>query len=91
MVCKYFHKKTAIGSVTRAQSEILQSKTLATQDEYAIENKELAQKLHKPIIKIIEKRKVFSIFTVNMHGLFLLKIKKVLQLLMLFKKFFSKS
>ena len=80
---------------------------------------DLAEELHKPIIRKLKKRTVYSgfkdniwgadladkqlisksnkasldfysallIFLVNMLGLFLSKIKKVLQLLMLFRKF----
>ena len=88
-------------------------------------NQELAKELHKPIIRKLEKRKIFSftdkiwvadladmqliskfdkefvlnkefykefhyvllIFIVNVRPLFLWKIKKVLQLLMLLKTF----
>ena len=80
-------------------------------------NNELAEELHKQIIRKINKRKVHSSFidniwgadlanmwlinkfikevcfllcvidiSINTHGLFLWKIKKVLQLPMLFKK-----
>ena len=75
-----------------------------------MQNKEIAEKLHKPIIRKFEKCKVHSffkdnvlgadlanmynefafccellIFMVNMVGLFLWKVKKKLELLMLFK------
>ena len=65
-----------------------------------MQNEELAKELRKPILRKFEKRKVHSSFIDNiwdtelllisiaiMHGLFLQKIKKALQLLMLFKKF----
>ena len=54
MVYTSFDKEATGRSVTRARSETLRSKTLATrptQDKYTIENKELVQELHKPIIK----------------------------------------
>ena len=80
-------------------------------------NKELAEELHKPIIRKIKKWKVYLSFidnncgadladmqllskfykgfrfllcvidTANIHGLFFWEIKKVLQLLMIYKKF----
>ena len=75
-----------------------------------VENKELAEELHKAFIRKFKKRKVHSsiinniwradladmkfdfccvllIFIVNIFGLFLRKIRKVLQLLILSKKY----
>ena len=71
MIHKYFDKKTAGLAVTRAQSEGLQSKTLATQamqDKFRIENKVLAEEIHKPIIKNIGKLKVDSSLMDNIWG-----------------------
>ena len=56
------------GAVTRAHSE-----TLDRQDKSAIENKSIskqqsAEALRKPIIKKIEKRKVYSSFIDNIWG-----------------------
>ena len=52
MVYKFFHKKTSGGTV---KNEI-------------ISNKELAEELHKPIIRKSEKRKVHSPFLDNTWG-----------------------
>ena len=71
MIHKYFDKKTAGLAVTRVQSEGLQSKTLATQameDKFRIENKVLAEEIHKPIIKNIGKLKVDSSLMDNIWG-----------------------
>ena len=71
MIHKYFDKKTAGLAVTRAQSEGLQSKTLATQamqDKFRIGNKVLAEEIHKPIIKNIGKLKVDSSLMDNIWG-----------------------
>ena len=71
MIYKFFDKKTAGRVVTRAHSDSLQSKTLATQamqDKFAIENKELAQELLKPINKKTGKRKVDSSLMNNVWG-----------------------
>ena len=65
MVYKFFDKKA---SAVRARSE-----TLATRNKFAgsgiknenISNKELAEELHKPIIKKFRKRKVQSPFIDN--------------------------
>ena len=68
MVCKFFDKKGSGGSATLARSE-----TLATRNKSAIKNeimhnKELAEQLHKPIIKKIEKWKLHSSFIDNIWG-----------------------
>ena len=59
MVCKFFDEKTEGSAVARERSE-----TLSTQDKYPIENKELAQEPHKPIIKNPEKGKVHLLFSI---------------------------
>ena len=70
MVYTFFDKKT---SDTSARSETLRWETLATratQNKFAgsgiknenISNKELAEELHKPIIRTFKKRKVHSPF-----------------------------
>ena len=70
MVYTFFDKKT---SDTSARSETLRWETLATratQNKFAgsgiknenISNKELAEELHKPIIRKFKKRKVHSPF-----------------------------
>ena len=75
-VYKFFDKKTSAMSVW---SETIQSETLptrATQNKFAgsgiknenISNKELAQELHKPVIRKFGKRKVHSPFIDNIWG-----------------------
>ena len=63
MVCKFFGKK----SPSLARSDTLQSETLSTRHKSAsgsgtknenISSKELAEELHKPIIKKFEKKKI---------------------------------
>ena len=49
MICKFFHKKTSGGAV---KSKIMQ-------------NQQLAEELHKPIVRKFEKRKVHSSFIDN--------------------------
>ena len=61
-------KKTSGGSATLAFSE-----ALATQKKFAVENenisnKELAEELHKPIIRKFNKRKIYSFFIDNTWG-----------------------
>ena len=61
-------KKTSGGSATLAFSE-----ALATQKKFAVENenisnKELAEELHKPIIRKFNKRKIHSFFIGNTWG-----------------------
>ena len=101
-----FWWKTSGGAATLANESATKNKNIS--------NKELAEELHKPIIREFKKRKVHSpfidntwgadlaamlyltteftfdyvllIFPVNAHGSFYWKVKKVLQLLMLFKK-----
>ena len=38
------------------------------QDEFAMPNQELAEELHKPVIRKLEKRKVYSPFIDNISG-----------------------
>ena len=57
---KLFDKKTAGGAAT-----LLRSETLAKQNKSAVKNqnilnKELAEELHKPIIRKFKKRSVYS-------------------------------
>ena len=71
MVYKCFDKKSS--GVTRTRSE-----TLDTQDKSAVENKivsnqQLAEALHRPIIKKIEKRKVQSSF-LKVFGVLILQM-----------------
>ena len=61
MANNIFDKKSSDGAVTRAQSE-----TLETRDKSAIKSKniwikQIAENLHKRIIKKFEKRKVYSL------------------------------
>ena len=61
-------KKTSGGAATLALSE-----ALATQKKFAVENenisnKELAEELHKPIIRKFNKRKIHSFFIENTWG-----------------------
>ena len=61
MVYNFFDKKT-LGSAFR-------SKTLVTQNKSAImTSQELAEELHKPIIRKFEKWKVYSSFIGNSWG-----------------------
>ena len=103
LFAKKFYKKSPCSGVN-----------MYANNEYPLD---LAEELHKPVIRKFKKRTVYSgfkdniwggdladmqliskcndldfycvllIFLVNMLGLFLWKIKKVLQLLMLFRKF----
>ena len=68
MVYKFFDKKTAGGAATLARLE-----TLATQNKFAVKNKnrsnkELAEELHKPIIRKFKKGKVYLSFVNNIWG-----------------------
>ena len=70
MICfnKFCNKNASGGAATLARSE-----TLATQNKSAVKienisNSGLAEKLHKPIIKKYEKRKVYSSFMDNILG-----------------------
>ena len=66
MAYKFFDKKPSDGAVTCAESETLVKRD--KQDKSAIENnkfmpnQELAEELHKPIIRAFGKRKVYSSF-----------------------------
>ena len=68
MVCKFFNKKIFRWCFYRCLVE-----TLDTQDKSGIEykimsNQQLAEKLHKLIVRKFEKRKVYSSFIDNMWG-----------------------
>ena len=70
MVYQYFDIKTSGGATTLARSEILRSENLATRNKSTIineimSNKELAEELHKTIIKKFNERKVHSSFIDN--------------------------
>ena len=70
MVYQYFDIRTSGGAATLARSEILQSETLVMRNKSTIKNeimsnKELAEKLHKTIIKKFNERKVHSSFIDN--------------------------
>ena len=52
MVYKFFHKKNADGAVKNK----------------SMQNKEIAEEISKPVIKKIEKRKVYSSFIDNILG-----------------------
>ena len=73
MVYKFFDKKSSAGGI--------------------IQNQELAKEWYTSVVGKFEKQKdthllnVFGAQILCMHGLLLLKIKKVLQILMLFKIF----
>ena len=54
MVYKLFNKKNSGGAVTGTNKPAIKSKTMPNQD--------LAEKLHKPIIRKFGKRKVYSSF-----------------------------
>ena len=84
MVYICFDKKTSVGAVKNEN----------------ISNQELAEQLHKPIIRKFEKQKVYSPFMENIWGTDIfskyawvipLKDKKLLQLLMLFHKILDES
>ena len=61
MVWNFFNKKTSNGAV--------RSNTLASQDKSAImQNKQLVEELHKPVIRKFEKEKIYSLFKDNIWG-----------------------
>ena len=109
MVYKSFDKKSSVGSATLANKFAIKT--------WKYFKQELAEELHKPIIRKFKRREVQSTFidniwgadpadmqlrckfnkgfrfllcvidfSVNTHGLFLCKIKEVLQLLIVSKK-----
>ena len=99
MVYNFFDKKTAIGAVKKNK---MQNKELAVEFHKPILRKFEKQRVNSSFIdniwgpdlvdmKLLSKVNIvilfFFIFIVNMLGLLLWKIKKVLQLLMLFKIF----
>ena len=57
MVYKFFDKKSASLPNTCASGGAIKNETMS--------NKELAEKLHKPIIKKFKKREVYSLFIDN--------------------------
>ena len=76
MVYKFFDKITSGGAATLAWSETLRLETLAirtTRNKSVLKfknmsNKELAEELQKPIIRIFKKRKVQQSFIDNILG-----------------------
>ena len=66
VVYNFFDKKSSGGAVTRAQSET--SATQGMQDKFAMPSQELAEELHKPVIRKLEKCKVYSSFIDNISG-----------------------
>ena len=106
MVYKYFDKKSAGGGIVNNNNRNNNNNDIK-------QNYQLAKELHKPIIRKLKKRKVYSGFRDNIWGAYLAdmqliskfnkgfrfllcvidifskyaKIKKVLVLLMLFKKY----
>ena len=65
MVYKSFHKKIFGGAATLARSETLATRNKSAIKNENISNKELAEELHKPIIRKFKKRKVHSTFIDN--------------------------
>ena len=68
MVYKRFDKKTPGGATTLTQSETLATRNKSAVKNENMSNKELAEELHKPIIRKFKKRKVHSSFTDNIWG-----------------------
>ena len=68
MVYKFCDTKTFVGAATLARSETLtmQSKSAVKNENMA--SQELAEELHKKIIRKIRKRKVHSLFIDNIRG-----------------------
>ena len=60
MVYKVFDKSSSGGAITRAYISAIKSEIMPTQ--------QLAEELHKPIIRKFEKRKVYSSFKDNIWG-----------------------
>ena len=82
MVYKLFDKRISGGAATVANKSVVKNENIS--------NKELAEELHKPVIRNFKKLKVcyvLLILSVKMHGLPFWKIRKAFQLLILFKNF----
>ena len=60
MVYSFFDKKTSAMHENEFAGSVIKNENIS--------NKELAEKLHKPIIRIFEKRKVHSPFIDNIWG-----------------------
>ena len=60
MVYKFFDKKDSCGAAILANKSAIKNEIIS--------NKELAEELHKPIIRKFEKRKVHSLFKDNIWG-----------------------
>ena len=63
-----FDKKTPGGATTLTRSETLATRNKSAVKNENMSNKELAEELHKPIIRKFKKRKVHSSFTDNIWG-----------------------
>ena len=68
MVYKCFDKKTSGGVVTLVGSETLAIRNTSAVKIENMSNNELADKLHKPIIRKVEKRNLHSSFIDNICG-----------------------
>ena len=68
MVYKFFDKKGSGGAATLARSETLATRNKSAIRNETIHNKELAEQLHKLIVKKIEKWKLHSPFIDNIWG-----------------------
>ena len=68
MVYNFYDKKSSGGAATLARSETLATRNNSLIKNEIISNKELAEELHKPIIRKFNKRKVHSIFIDNIWG-----------------------
>ena len=65
MVYKFSHKKTSGGAPVLARWETLATRNKSAIKNDIISNKDLAEELHKPIIRKFEKRKVHLLFIDN--------------------------